>query len=79
VSTYLLMCYLGNSLPVLGVGLLATALAPPTAHQVFAIVVAALAATAILTGVAGKKREREIKQHRESRGRHGHRPAPSRV
>jgi MFS family permease len=79
VSTYLLMCNLGNSLPVLGVGLLATALEPPTAHQVFAIVVAALAATAILTGVAGKKREREVKQHRDSRDRQGHRPAPSRA
>lgn len=64
VSSYLMMCYLGNALPVLGVGLLATAFAPPTAHGVFAIVVAALAVTAILTGVAGRKRERQVKEQR---------------
>jgi len=57
VSGYLMMCYLGNSLPVLGVGLLATLLMPATAHGIFAIVVAALAATAILTGMAGRKRQ----------------------
>ncbi len=79
VSTYLLMCYLGNSLPVLGVGLLATALQPPTAHQVFAIVVAALAVTAVLTGVAGKKREREAKERHDSADHHGHRATLSRV
>ncbi len=66
VSSYLLMCYLGNSLPVLGVGLLTTALSAPTAHEVFAIVVAALAATATVTGMAGRKRERQASAHRNS-------------
>lgn len=59
ISAYLLMCYLGNSLPVLGVGLLATALEPAKAHEIFAGVVAALALAAILTGAARRKRQRQ--------------------
>lgn len=62
VSAYLLMCYLGNSLPVLGVGLLATALEPPQAHEIFAGVVAVLALAATFTGVAGRKRQREVRR-----------------
>jgi len=58
VSAYLLMCYLGNSLPVLGVGLLTTSLEAPRAHEIFAAVVATLALAAILTGAAGRKRQR---------------------
>jgi len=58
VSAYLLMCYLGNSLPVLGVGLLTTALEPSLAHEIFAVVVAALALAAIFTGIASRKRQR---------------------
>jgi MFS family permease len=58
VSAYLLMCYLGNSLPVLGVGLLTTLLEPPRAHEIFAAVVATLALAAILTGVASRKKQR---------------------
>ncbi len=79
VSSYLTMCYLGNALPVLGVGLLATALAPPTAHGIFAVVVAALAATAIFTGIAGKKREQQVKQQREPSEGGRRRPTPSQV
>jgi len=63
VSAYLLMCYLGNSLPVLGVGLLTTALEPSLAHEIFAVVVAALALAAIFTGVASRKRQRRHPQH----------------
>jgi MFS family permease len=58
LSSYLVMCYLGNSLPVLGVGVLATWLTPASAHESFAVVVAALAATAILTGMAAGRRQR---------------------
>jgi MFS family permease len=61
VSSYLLMCYLGNSLPILGVGLLATALEPPRAHQIFAAVVAALALAAIMTGQVSRKRQRQAR------------------
>jgi len=56
VSTYLLMCYLGNSVPVLGVGLLSSALGAPIAHRIFAAVVAALALTSLLVGTAGRRR-----------------------
>jgi MFS family permease len=63
VSAYLLMCYLGNSLPVLGVGLLTTRLEPLEAHAIFATIVAALALAAILTGTSTKKR-----QHRDHHG-----------
>jgi len=59
VSAYLLMCYLGNSLPVLGVGLLTTILEPQRAHEIFAAVVAALALAAILTGKTSKKRQQQ--------------------
>jgi MFS family permease len=70
VSSYLMMGYLGNSLPVLGVGLLSTALAPPMAHRIFGMVIAALAATAILTGIAGRKRQSTSRApaHRDGAG-----------
>jgi len=58
VSAYLLMCYLGNSVPVLGVGLLTTVIASQRAHAMFAAVVATLALAAILTGAASRKRQR---------------------
>jgi MFS family permease len=78
LSAYLLMCYLGNSLPVLGVGLLTTALEPQRAHEIFAVIVATLALAAILTGAASRKRQRRQHSKRPSgvrRGRH----LPSRV
>ncbi|MBS0422052.1 MAG: MFS transporter [Proteobacteria bacterium] len=49
VSTYLLVCYVGNSLPVLGVGLLSASLGRWTAHMSFACVIAALALVAAMT------------------------------
>jgi len=64
VSSSLMVCYLGNAIPVLGVGLLATDLSAPTAHVLFAIVVAGLAVTAIFTGMVGRKRERQRQQLR---------------
>ena len=67
VSTYLLMCYLGNSLPVLGVGLLSGSLEPPTAHAIFAAVVAGLAAAAITVGVYGRHQQ---KRQTSSKPRH---------
>lgn len=65
VSAYLLMCYLGNSVPVLGVGLLTTRLKPLGAHAIFAAIVAALALAAILTGTAIQKRQRRQPSGRE--------------
>jgi MFS family permease len=66
VSAYLLMCYLGNSLPVLGVGLLTTWLAAPRAHEIFAVVVATLALAAILTGAASRKKQQRRHAHLSS-------------
>ncbi len=51
VSTYLLICYLGNSLPVVGVGALAAATSPALAHRVFAGVLAALACGACVVAL----------------------------
>jgi MFS family permease len=65
VSAYLLMGYLGNSLPVLGVGLLTTRLEPLSAHEIFAGIVAALAVAAILTGLIARKRQQERSSGRE--------------
>jgi NO-binding membrane sensor protein with MHYT domain len=48
VSTYLLVCYSANSLPVLGVGLLARVVEPRVAHSVFAGFLAALGIVALV-------------------------------
>jgi MFS family permease len=51
VSSYLIALFGGNSVPVIGVGLLAAATTPLAAHVTFAIVVSLLAGIAALTGV----------------------------
>jgi MFS family permease len=48
VSSYLIAVYLGNSLPIVGVGLLSARTSPLTAHIVFAAVLAVLAVAALL-------------------------------
>ena len=50
VSAYLLVCYTANSLPIVGVGLLAQRIGAPTAHQVFAGLLATLAVMASVVG-----------------------------
>ncbi|HEY6451762.1 MAG TPA: MFS transporter, partial [Steroidobacteraceae bacterium] len=50
ISSYLLVCYTANSLPVIGVGLLSVATGAPTAHLIFAVALAVLAAIASATG-----------------------------
>jgi MFS family permease len=67
VSAYLLMCYLGNSLPVLGVGLLTTILEPQKAHAIIAAVIAALSLAAILTGAASRKRRQQVRNEPATR------------
>ncbi|HEY7637707.1 MAG TPA: MFS transporter [Gemmatimonadales bacterium] len=64
LSTYLLVCYTGNSLPVVGVGLLSTAAGPETAHRVFAVVLAVLGLVAGAIGGLGRGQGR-----RQARGR----------
>ena len=51
VSSYLIALFAGNSLPVIGIGLLAAAASAVVAHVVFAAVITALAGIAALTGV----------------------------
>ncbi len=51
VSSYLLVCYSANALPVIGVGLLSLPLGAEDAHRVFAIVLVALASLACAIGL----------------------------
>jgi MFS family permease len=48
ISSYLIAVYLGNSLPIIGVGMLSGALSPAGAHIVFAVVIALLAVAAMV-------------------------------
>jgi hypothetical protein len=50
VSAYLLVRYTANSLPVIGVALLPQRVSAPTAHLVFAALLATLAAIASAVG-----------------------------
>ena len=51
VSSYLVACFAGNSVPVIGIGLLSAAAGAMTAHVTFAIVITALAGIAAVTGI----------------------------
>jgi len=51
VSSYLVALFAGNSLPVIGIGLLAAAASAVVAHVAFAAVITVLAGIAALTGV----------------------------
>jgi MFS family permease len=50
VSSYLLVCYTANSLPVIGVGLLSLVVSAVSAHLAFAVLLAVLSAVACATG-----------------------------
>ena len=51
VSSYLLVCYSANALPVIGVGVLSLPLGPENAHRIFAIVLVTLASLACAIGL----------------------------
>jgi MFS family permease len=51
VSSYLVACFAGNSLPVIGIGLLSAVADSFVAHVTFAAVITALAGIAALTGI----------------------------
>lgn len=51
VSSYLVACFAGNSLPVIGIGLMAAATSSLIAHITFAAVITALAGIAAATGI----------------------------
>jgi MFS family permease len=50
ISTYLICCYVGNSVPVIGVGVLQTLSTPIVASSAFATTIAVFAIVALLTG-----------------------------
>jgi MFS family permease len=52
LSSYLLFCYVGTSVPVIGVGILSQLASPPVAHIAFAISIALFALGAFLAGRA---------------------------
>jgi len=49
VSTYFIACFIGNSIPVIGIGLLSTLTDPLTASIVFACTVAALSIAVLVS------------------------------
>jgi MFS family permease len=51
ISSYLIALFAGNSVPVIGIGLLAAATGSAVAHVTFAAVITVLAGIAMLTGV----------------------------
>ena len=51
VSSYLIALFAGNSVPVIGIGLLAAATDSIVAHVTFAAVITVLAGIAMLTGI----------------------------
>jgi MFS family permease len=51
VSSYMIVVFAGNSVPVIGIGFLAAAATALTAHVTFAAVLTVLAALALLTGL----------------------------
>jgi predicted MFS family arabinose efflux permease len=50
ISSYLLCCYVGNALPVVGVAVISQLATPVIASSVFAVTIAAFAIAALLTG-----------------------------
>ncbi|HBR27575.1 MAG TPA: MFS transporter [Rhizobiales bacterium] len=55
VSTYLIFCYAGVSLPVIGIGFLAAAETPVIADESFAVVIAAFALAAIFVDFRSRR------------------------
>jgi MFS family permease len=62
VSSYLLVCYTANSLPVIGVGLLSLAVSAVVAHLAFAILLALLSLVACATGWRFLPRRRRVSE-----------------
>jgi MFS family permease len=53
ISTYLICCYVGNSLPVMGVGVLSALSTPVVASSAFAVTIGLFAVAALFSGVGG--------------------------
>jgi MFS family permease len=57
ISSYLVAVYGGNSVPVIGIGLLAAITSSITAHVIFAIVITVLACIALIAGIKTRLKE----------------------
>jgi MFS family permease len=57
ISTYLICCYAGNSLPVIGVGVLSTLEGPIVASSAFAITIGLFVIAALISGTARSARQ----------------------
>jgi MFS family permease len=53
ISTYLICCYVGNSLPVIGVGVLSALANPIVASSAFAVTIGLFAVAALFAGIGG--------------------------
>jgi MFS family permease len=51
VSSYFIACFAGNSVPVVGIGLISQVASSMTAHLIFAVVIGAFAVVGLMTGV----------------------------
>ena len=71
VSTYLVFCYAGVSLPVIGIGLLSAAETPAIADASFAIVIAAFALLAIAVDVRSHRRHVAVRMRLHARRQAG--------
>jgi MFS family permease len=58
VSSYMIVLFAGNSVPVIGIGFLSAAAGAQTAHMVFADVLTVLAAIALWTGIKYAPKDR---------------------
>jgi len=56
ISTYLICCYVGNSLPVIGVGVISTLEGPIVASSAFAITIGLFVVAALISGTARSAR-----------------------
>src|SRR5215831_17584491 len=70
VSSYLLTCYVGSALPVVGVGFVAQAIGPANAHRMLGGLVAALAVLAAVIALHyGNRTRPSASRRRRSRSR----------
>jgi hypothetical protein len=67
IASYMIVCFLGNSLPVIGVGVLSRIAGHVTAHAVFAATIAVLAVMAAAAGFRDAKTQAQPGWLREAR------------
>jgi MFS family permease len=63
VASYMIVCFLGNSLPVIGIALLSQTAGPTAANTVFASVIAGLAALALVVDARTVRANAALRRH----------------